>query len=154
MVTLGTTSILLYLGKYSFRMQQLVTALCVIWLITFWFGAHDLPVIQGMILPKVPTWPEFLGLYTKISSLIFLEWISIYFYFFKKYISIFFLSKYNYSKGRPTKMMQDSLVYNAVLGGIDPNIPPFPPKTFKEAYTSSHKMVTIIFLIILYMPLP
>jgi hypothetical protein len=51
-------------------------------------------------------------------------------------------------------MMQDSLVYKAVLGGIDPNIPPFPPKTFKEAYTSSHKMVTIIFLIILYIPLP
>jgi hypothetical protein len=40
-------------------------------------------------------------------------------------------------------MMRDSLVYNLVLNQFDPNVPALPPKTFKEAYTSSHKMVRI-----------
>merc|ERR1711871_1542629 len=48
-----------------------------------------------------------------------------------------------HSDGRPTKMMAESLVYNLVLGGLDPSIPPLPPKTYEEAYTSSHRMVRI-----------
>ena len=48
-----------------------------------------------------------------------------------------------HSDGRPTKMMAESLVYNLVLGGFDPSVPPLPPKTFEEAYTSSHRMVRV-----------
>ena len=44
---------------------------------------------------------------------------------------------------RPTPMMADSLVYNLVLNGLDHRVPPLPPNTFKEAYTSSNRMVRI-----------
>jgi dolichyl-diphosphooligosaccharide--protein glycosyltransferase len=44
--------------------------------------------------------------------------------------------------GQPSKMMAQSLVYNLVLYGADPNVPPFPPGTYAEAYTTSHKMVS------------
>jgi hypothetical protein len=40
-------------------------------------------------------------------------------------------------------MMRDSLVYNLVLNQFDHNVPALPPKTFKEAFTSSHRMVRI-----------
>ena len=40
-------------------------------------------------------------------------------------------------------MMAESLVFNLVNHGLNPSTPPLPPKTFVEAYTSSHRMVRI-----------
>jgi dolichyl-diphosphooligosaccharide---protein glycosyltransferase len=45
-------------------------------------------------------------------------------------------------EGRPTRMMAESLVFNLVNYRLNPSTPELPPKTFKEAYTSKHNMVS------------
>jgi len=40
-------------------------------------------------------------------------------------------------------MMYESLVYNLVLNKFDPNVPPLPPGTFEEVYTTSNRMMRI-----------
>jgi len=46
-------------------------------------------------------------------------------------------------QGRPSKMMYESLVYNLVLNKFDPNLPPLPPDTFEEVFTTRNRMVRI-----------
>jgi asparagine N-glycosylation enzyme membrane subunit Stt3 len=47
------------------------------------------------------------------------------------------------SQGRPSRMMAESLVYNLVLNKFDPSVPALPKGTYKEAYTSTNRMVRI-----------
>jgi len=46
-------------------------------------------------------------------------------------------------QGRPSKMMSESLVFNLVLNGFDQSVPPLPPDTYAEVYTSTHRMVRV-----------
>jgi dolichyl-diphosphooligosaccharide--protein glycosyltransferase len=45
--------------------------------------------------------------------------------------------------GRPSRMMQESLVYNLVLNRFDPNVEPISPEYYQEVYTSTNRMVRV-----------
>lgn len=59
------------------------------------------------------------------------------------YKDIPFQDFYQDRDGRPSPMMEKSMVYTMVNYRLDPKVPQFPTGTFEEAYTTKHSMVRI-----------